>query len=47
MRTTSRACSSLRELGALDFQVACFSHGRPLTEGAAAAVRQDLGSATP
>jgi glyoxylase-like metal-dependent hydrolase (beta-lactamase superfamily II) len=28
---------SLRGLGVLDFQVACFAHGTPITEGAAAA----------
>jgi hypothetical protein len=27
---------SLRRLGGLDFQVACFSHGKPITENAAA-----------
>ena len=32
-----RGLRSLRELGALDFQVACFSHGRPITQDAAKA----------
>ncbi len=36
---------SLHALGALEFQVACFSHGRPLTEGAAAAFARTWGRA--
>lgn len=36
---------SLRELASFDFQVACFSHGRPLTRGAAGVFRQTWGEA--
>ena len=38
-----RGLQSLRELVALDFQVACFSHGRPITEGAAATFAKTWG----
>jgi glyoxylase-like metal-dependent hydrolase (beta-lactamase superfamily II) len=34
---------SLRELATLDFQVACFAHGRPLTQDAAAEFRRMWG----
>jgi glyoxylase-like metal-dependent hydrolase (beta-lactamase superfamily II) len=33
------AAASFRRLAALDIAVACFGHGEPLTEGAAAAFR--------
>jgi glyoxylase-like metal-dependent hydrolase (beta-lactamase superfamily II) len=36
--------TSLRGLGALEFQVACFAHGRPIAEGARSSVREDLGA---
>ena len=39
-----RGLRSLRELGALDFQVACFSHGRAITQDAGAAFAKTWGS---
>jgi len=33
------AAASLRRMAALDAEVACFGHGEPLMEGAAAALR--------
>jgi glyoxylase-like metal-dependent hydrolase (beta-lactamase superfamily II) len=38
-----RGLQSLRELAGRDFQVACFAHGRPITEGAAAAFAHKWG----
>lgn len=35
-----RGVESLRTLAGLDFEVACFSHGRPITQGAAGAFRK-------
>ena len=43
MRNTSRASGRCAALGALDFQVACFSHGKPITEGAAEAFGKTWG----
>lgn len=34
---------TLQTLGAMDFEVACFGHGRPITRGAAAAIRDRWG----
>lgn len=34
---------SLRKLAALDFEVACFGHGKPITEGASQRFRQKWG----
>jgi glyoxylase-like metal-dependent hydrolase (beta-lactamase superfamily II) len=42
-----RGVRSLRDLGALDFQVACFSHGRPITEDASAAFAKTWGGPAP
>jgi glyoxylase-like metal-dependent hydrolase (beta-lactamase superfamily II) len=42
-----RGLRSLRDLAALDFQVACFSHGRPITENAAAVFAKMWGAPTP
>ena len=38
-----RGLQSLRELGGLEFEVACFAHGKPITEGAAAAFGEAWG----
>ena len=35
--------ASLQRLGSLDFEVACFGHGKPITEGASARFRRKWG----
>jgi glyoxylase-like metal-dependent hydrolase (beta-lactamase superfamily II) len=42
-----RGLQSLRELGKLDFEVACFAHGRPIVGGAAAAFAKTWVAAPP